>query len=60
MSVFVSNMTRLNFMSSFLDQNNPNLNIRIISAVCSFIKVMIYTNMTLSGRLQELKNKGKV
>ena len=26
----------------------------------SFIKVSIYTSKTLSGRLQELKNKGKV
>ena len=26
----------------------------------SFIKVLIYVNKTLSGRLRELKNKGKV
>ena len=26
----------------------------------SFIKVSIYTSKTLSGRLRELKNKGKV
>ena len=31
-----------------------------ISAVCSFVKVLIYMNKTLSGRLRELKNKGKV
>ena len=30
-----------------------------ISPVCSFIKVFIYMNKTLSGCLWELKNKGK-
>ena len=30
-----------------------------ISAVCSFIKLLIYMNKTLSGCLQELQNKGK-
>ena len=33
---------------------------RTISAVCSFIVVLVFMNKTLSGRLQELKNKGKV
>ena len=33
---------------------------RAISAVCSFINVLIYMNKTLSGRLRELRNKGKV
>ena len=28
--------------------------------MCSFIKVLIYINKTLSSRLRELKNKGKV
>ena len=28
--------------------------------MCSFIKVLIYTKKTLSGRLRELGNKGKV
>ena len=32
---------------------------RTISIVFSFIKVEIYMNRTLSGRLRELKNKGK-
>ena len=27
--------------------------------MCSFIKALIYVTKTLSGRLQELKNKGK-
>ena len=31
-----------------------------ITAVCNFIVVLIFVNKTLSGRLQELKNKGKV
>ena len=30
------------------------------SAVCSFIKVLFYINKTLSGRLRELENEGKV
>ena len=33
---------------------------RTISIVFSFIKVLIYINKTPSGRLRELKNKGKV
>ena len=33
---------------------------RTISAVCSFIVVLVFMNKTLSGHLQELKNKGKV
>ena len=33
---------------------------RTISIVFSFIKVLIYMNKTLSGRLRELTNKGKV
>ena len=33
---------------------------RTIRAVCSFIKEFIYMNKSLSGRLRELKNKGKV
>ena len=31
-----------------------------ISAVCSFIKALIYMYRTLNGRLKELKNKGEV
>ena len=27
--------------------------------MCSFVKVLIYMNKTLSGNLWELKNKGK-
>ena len=42
---------RLNFKSNFID---------LISAVCSFIKVLIYYNKTLSGRLRGLNNKRKV
>ena len=48
------------YVQFFRPKTTPNLNITIISAVCSFIKVLICTNVTLSGRLQELKNKGKV
>ena len=33
---------------------------RTISAVCSFIKVLICMNKTLSGCLRELNTKGKV
>ena len=33
---------------------------RTISAVCSFIVVLVFMNKTLSGHLQELKKKGKV
>ena len=33
---------------------------RTIRAVCSFIKEFMYMNKSLSGRLRELKNKGKV
>ena len=33
---------------------------RTISAVCSFIVLLICMNKTLIGRLQELKNEGKV
>ena len=32
----------------------------IISAVCSFIKALIYMYKTLSGHLQDLINQGKV
>ena len=50
MSDFISDI-RLNFKSNFID---------LISAVCSFIKVLIYYNKTLSGRLRGLNNKRKV
>ena len=41
-------------------EKTPDLNFRAISAVCSFIKVLIYMNKTLIGPLRELKNKKKV
>ena len=33
---------------------------RAIWAVCSLTQVLVYINKTLSGRLREFKNKGKV
>ena len=43
-----------------IHKKKKNRNIRTISTVCSFFKVSIYLNKTLSGCLRELKNKAKV
>ena len=42
MSIFISDIDTAIFYVHFLDNN---------SAVCSFVKVLIYMNKTLTGRL---------
>ena len=61
MSVFISvkDMAKL-YVQFFRPKQRQNLYQQTISAVCSFIKVLIYINETQSGHLRELKNKGKV
>ena len=51
MSVFISDIDSAKLYVQFF---------RPLEQGAVFIKVLIYTNKTMSGRLRELKNKGKV